>query len=106
MFVVVSGIALKTVKAVYKCSSACKQNIKAVVKAHLTTISVNVCDRALCVCLFESLLLPNRLRYQNMNVTTLSQIVWVMFLAHHCLPKVAKKFQKEPKFVFPESEGS
>ena len=31
VFVVVSGIALKTVKAVYKCSSACKQNIKAVI---------------------------------------------------------------------------
>ena len=29
-----------------------------------------------------------------MNRTMLSQIVWVMFFAHHCLPKVAKNCQK------------
>ena len=36
-----------------------------------------------------------------MNGTMLSQIVRVMFLVHHCLPKVAKKRQKKPKFAFP-----
>ena len=39
------------------------------------------------LCFGESLLLLNPLRYQNMNGTLWSQIVWVMFLAHHCLPK-------------------
>ena len=29
-----------------------------------------------------------------MNSTMLSQIVWVMFLVHHSLPKVAKNCQK------------
>ena len=29
--------------------------------------------------------------------TMLSQIVWVMFLAHNCLPKVAKNCQKKPR---------
>ena len=47
--------------------------------------------------LFESLLLPNCLRYQNMNGTMLSQIVWNMFLANHCLPKVDKNCQKKKK---------
>ena len=30
-----------------------------------------------------------------MNGTMLSQITYVMFLAHHCLPKVAKICQKK-----------
>ena len=30
-----------------------------------------------------------------MNGTMLSQIVWVMFLAHHGLPKVAKNLSKK-----------
>ena len=42
----------------------------------------------------ESLLLLKRLRYGNMNGTMLSQIVWIMFLTHHCLPKIAKKKPK------------
>ena len=42
-------------------------------------------------------LLSDCLRYQNMNGTILSQIVWVMFLPHHCLPKVAKNCQKKAK---------
>ena len=50
--------------------------------------------------LFESLLLPNRFRYQNMNGTMLSKMVWNMFLAHHCLPKVAKNCQKKAKVEF------
>ena len=53
------------------------------------SVTASVC------CSDESLLLLNRLRYGNMNGTMLSQIVWVMFLAHHCLPKVAKKCQKK-----------
>ena len=27
-------------------------------------------------------------------------MVWVMYLAHHCLPKVAKSCQKKPKVNF------
>ena len=44
------------------------------------------------VWMFESLLLLNRLEYGNMNGTMLSQIVWVMFLAHQV-------YQKYPKIV-------
>ena len=47
-----------------------------IIKHHLTTICVNVRDR---VCLFVRYLLPNRLRYWNMNGTMLSQIVRGMF---------------------------
>ena len=32
--------------------------------------------------------------------TMLSQIVWVMFLAHHCSPKVANNCPKKPKVDF------
>ena len=46
---------------------------------------------------FESLLLPNRLKYQNMNGTMWLQIVWVMLLAHHCLSKIANNGQKRQK---------
>ena len=35
-----------------------------------------------------------------MNVTMLSQMVWAMFLDHHCLPKAAKNCQKMPKVDF------
>ncbi len=35
--------------------------------------------------------------YENINGTMLSKIVWVMFLAQHCLPKVAKYCQKKLK---------
>ena len=35
-----------------------------------------------------------------MNGTMLSQIVWIMFLAHHCLPKVPKNCQKKSKVDF------
>ena len=35
-----------------------------------------------------------------MNDTMLSQIVWFMFLPHHCLPKVAKNCKKGPKVDF------
>ena len=35
-----------------------------------------------------------------MNGTMLSQIIWVMFLAHHCLPKIAKNCHKKPKVYF------
>ena len=37
--------------------------------------------------------------YQNMNGTVLSQIAWFMFLAHHCLTKIAKNCQKSQKFI-------
>ena len=30
----------------------------------------------------------------------ISQNVWVMFLARHCLPKVVKNCKKRPKFDF------
>ena len=43
---------------------------------NLTTICVNVRDR---VCLSVCYLLPDRLRYENMNGTMLSQIVRGMF---------------------------
>ena len=42
--------------------------------------------------LCEFLLLRNHLWYQNMNGTMLSQIVWVMTLAHYRLLKVAEVF--------------
>ena len=45
-------------------------------------------------------LLFNLLRYQNINGTMLSQIVWVMFLAHYCLQKVAKNCQEKAKSSF------
>ena len=35
-----------------------------------------------------------------MNGTLLSHIVWVMFLAHHCLPKVSRNCQKKAKVDF------
>ena len=45
------------------------------------------------VCLSNSLLFLNCLRYQIINCTTLSQIAAVMFLSNHCLLKVAKNCQ-------------
>ena len=55
---------------------------------YLTIISVNVRDRVcMCACLVESLCIPNRLRYGNMNGTMLSQIVRGMFLAHQVYQK-------------------
>ena len=65
---------------------------------NLATISVNFRDHVcLFVRLFEYLLLPNGWRYQNINGTILSQIVWVIFFAHYCLPKVAKNYQQKSK---------
>ena len=46
----------------------------------------------------ESVLFPNRLRYQNMNGAMVLQVVWVMlFLVHHSLLKIAKNCQKGQK---------
>ena len=39
-----------------------------------------------------------------MNGTMLSQIVWVKFLARHCLPKVAKNCQKKQKVNFQDTD--
>ena len=75
-------------------SSSCFQG-NYELRQNITTISVNH-----SFCPLESLLLPNSLRYQNMNRTLLSEIIWVMFLAHHCLPKVAKNCQKSQKSIF------
>ena len=49
------------------------------------------------VCVDESFLLLKHLRYQNMNGTMLSEIVWVMFFSPAFLSKVAKICQKNPK---------
>ena len=35
-----------------------------------------------------------------MNGTMLSQIVWAMFVARHCMTKVAKNCEKKPKSDF------
>lgn len=37
---------------------------------------------------------------ETWNGTMLSQVVWDMFLAHHCISKVAKNCQKQPKAYF------
>ena len=65
--------------------------------------STPVCTTYLCKCrlsAIESLLLLNRLRYQNMNSTMLSQIVWVNFLAHQVYQKVQKITKKKCKSRF------
>ena len=67
---------------------------------HLTTICVNVRDRVcLFVCLSACYLLPDSLRYGNMNGTMLSQIVSGMFEApqvHQKSPKIVKKAKTSP----------